>query len=84
MSDSLPEPWSLPDPWSMSMLASSANRQYSAEQMRAYGDERAARERERCAMICERLASVLSGPDESDGEYAPMMACAAAIRKDAV
>jgi hypothetical protein len=43
----------------------------------------AARDRqivEVCAQKCEWLASVLSGPYESDGEYAVYMNAAAAIR----
>lgn len=43
---------------------------YTADQMRAYGDARAAAEREQCAALCDRFAARDMSPAE----------CAAAIR----
>jgi hypothetical protein len=52
---------------------------YTAEQLRSYGDARAAAERARCAVVCEQVAwtnanSALLGPEMN------AMKCAQAIR----
>jgi hypothetical protein len=49
---------------------------FTADQLRARDRQIV----EVCAQKCEWLASVLSGPYESDGEYAVYMNAAAAIR----
>jgi hypothetical protein len=49
---------------------------FTADQLRAYGEQIV----EVCAQQCEWLARLMSGPHESDGEYAVYMNAAAAIR----
>jgi hypothetical protein len=57
---------------------------WNEQQMRSYGtacfEAGVRQERERQALECERFASIVSGPNESDGDYQAWMDRAAAIR----
>lgn len=77
----------LPEPDTASLAMSGLSVDYINGYERGYEDaaeqvrQAVMLERERCARVCEELASLISGPHESDGHYALLMNCAASIRR---
>jgi hypothetical protein len=79
MTDELP----LPEP-KPHIIANFGRVEYTADDMRAYGDARAAAERERCAKVCEDAKALIWEYHEPQVKQTALTVCenlAAAIRK---
>jgi hypothetical protein len=74
MSEKLPK---MPEP---AVMCDCGGNYYTASQVLSLQRETLMRAMEVAAKELERLASIVSGPHESDGEYALLNRCAAAIR----